>query len=98
MEKSIYSEEYQHFLKKLKEARRTAGLSQIDMAARLGEGATQSFVSKCERGERRIDIAELRAFCQAIGVPLVEFVESVEREIEATTRQAGVAEEAPRRG
>ena len=39
-------------------------MTQIDMADRLAE--TQSFVSKCERGERRIDVAELRAFCRAL--------------------------------
>jgi transcriptional regulator with XRE-family HTH domain len=85
MEKSIYSEEYLFFLKKLREARKAAGLTQIELAERLGEKASQSFVSKCERGERRIDIAELRAFCKAIGLSLGEFVSIVDQELEITT-------------
>ena len=78
MEKSIYSDEYTTFLSALRQARRAAGLTQEDVAARLGQGATQSFVSKCERGERRIDVVELRAFCQAIGIPFEEFAHQIE--------------------
>lgn len=84
MEKSIYSEEYLHFLKKLREARKAAGLTQIDLAKRLGEKASQSFVSKCERGERRIDIAELRAICGAIGISFGEFVKEADQELSPT--------------
>jgi ribosome-binding protein aMBF1 (putative translation factor) len=47
------------------------------MAARLGE--TQSFVSKCERGERRMDIVELREFCKAMGLTLEKFVKQFEQ-------------------
>jgi transcriptional regulator with XRE-family HTH domain len=49
------------------------------MAENMGE--TQSFVSKCERGERRIDIVELRIFCKAIGIPVAKFVERLEEAI-----------------
>ena len=48
---------------RLKKAREEAGLTQAQLALRIGE--TQTFVSKCERGERRIDVIELRAFCRA---------------------------------
>ncbi|MDQ3221816.1 MAG: helix-turn-helix domain-containing protein, partial [Acidobacteriota bacterium] len=61
MEKSIVSKEYSLFLEQLRNAREEKGLSQIELADRLGQ--TQSFVSKEERSERRIDIVELRAFC-----------------------------------
>jgi transcriptional regulator with XRE-family HTH domain len=81
MEKSIYSEEYQLFLRRLREARRAAGLTQIDLAERLGARATQSFVSKCERGERRMDVAEVRAFCRAIGVSFATFTAAVDDEL-----------------
>jgi len=63
MEKSIYSMEYTLFLGVLRAVREEAGITQQEIAARLG--ATQSFVSKCERGERRLDIVELRAWCSA---------------------------------
>lgn len=71
MEKSVYSDAYVLFLKHLKEARKKAGLTQDQLAVLLGE--TQSFVSKCERGERRLDIVEVRAFCKALGVPFSSF-------------------------
>jgi transcriptional regulator with XRE-family HTH domain len=77
VDKSITSREYAVFLRELRAVRRQSGLTQIDLAARLAE--TQSFVSKCERGERRIDVAELRSFCLAIGVPLPAFIQRFER-------------------
>lgn len=77
MEKSIHSAGYAVFLKVLKRAREDAGLTQTQLAQRLGE--TQTFVSKCERGERRVDVVELRTFCQAFGVSLKQFVAVLER-------------------
>lgn len=77
MEKSIYSKEYSLFLEQLRNAREEKGLTQTEVAERLGK--TQSFVSKVERGERRIDIVELRAFCTAIGTPFSKFVESMDQ-------------------
>ncbi|HJX17307.1 MAG TPA: helix-turn-helix transcriptional regulator [Acidiferrobacterales bacterium] len=77
MQKSIGSRNYAHFLTCLREAREKSGVTQEEMAARLGE--TQSFVSKCERGERRMDIVELREFCKAMGLTLEKFVKQLER-------------------
>ena len=72
MQKSIYTNDYQKFLQLLREARLTAGLSQEEVAKRLRQ--TQSFISKYERGERRLDIVETSAICAAIGVSFPEFV------------------------
>ncbi|MBI5762308.1 MAG: helix-turn-helix domain-containing protein [Planctomycetes bacterium] len=47
MEKSIYSKDYQTLLRELRRAREASGLTQIQLAKRLG--CTQSFISKCER-------------------------------------------------
>jgi ribosome-binding protein aMBF1 (putative translation factor) len=77
MEKSIHSARYAIFLNVLREARERAGLTQVQLAQKIGE--TQTFVSKCERGERRIDLIELRAFCQALGLNLKQFVGALER-------------------
>ena len=71
MEKSIYSHDYGVFLRLLREARKQAGITQIELAK--GIACTQSFVSKCERGERRIDVVELRKFCNALGIDFAEF-------------------------
>ena len=65
MEKSLHSEGYSLFLRQLRAARKSAGITQIELAERLDE--TQSFVSKCERGERRIDVVELLDIAAAIG-------------------------------
>ena len=72
MEKSIFSDDYNRFLQQLREARRESGLTQLQLAERLHQ--TQSFVSKCERGERRLDIVEVRAFCAALGVSFSAFI------------------------
>jgi len=57
MSKSIYLNEYQKVIKKLQEARAEAGLTQTDVAIKLKK--PQSYISKIERNERRIDVAEL---------------------------------------
>jgi ribosome-binding protein aMBF1 (putative translation factor) len=72
MEKSIHSARYAVFLKVLREARERAGLTQVQLARKIGE--TQTFVSKCDRGERRVDVVELQAFCDAFGLNLKQFV------------------------
>ena len=76
MEKSIYSREYSLFLEQLRKAREEKGLTQTELAERLGQ--TQSFVSKVERGERRIDVIELMAYCGAIRISFIDFAERVE--------------------
>jgi len=77
MQKSIYSRTNKHFLKCLRDTREKAGITQEALAKRLGQ--TQSFVSKCERGERRLDLVELRAFCKAMDTTLERFVKTFER-------------------
>ena len=79
MPKTITSEAYSHFLDCLRQTREKAGFTQEQIAERLGE--TQSFVSKCERGERRIDILELREFCIAMDTTLEKFVRTLERHL-----------------
>ena len=91
MEKSIYSRDYQVMLRLLREARIESGLTQVELAKRLK--LTQSLLSKIERGDRRLDLAELRSFCRAIGIGLIEFVGRVEREL---TKRSGLVE-SPRR-
>ncbi|RYD32015.1 MAG: XRE family transcriptional regulator [Verrucomicrobiaceae bacterium] len=43
-----------------------------ELAERLNQ--TQSFISKCERSERRLDVVELRAWCKALDTTLAEFI------------------------
>lgn len=53
-----YHKAYRNFLVRLIEARKQAGLTQVEVAKRLGRA--HSFISKCELGERRVDFVELR--------------------------------------
>jgi len=62
----------QALLSLLRQVRQEAGLTQTDVARALGY--PQSFVSKYESGERRLDLLELSDVCKAVGVPLVDFV------------------------
>ena len=78
-EKSIYTDEYGFVLSLLKAARKKSGVTQVDLAERLGQ--TQSFVSKVERGDRRLDIVQLRTILLECGVTLPEFVTQLEAEI-----------------
>ena len=64
---------YQAFLERLVEARTSAGLTQSSVAQRLGKH--QSFVSKCESGERRVDVIELARFAAIYGRRLDWFTE-----------------------
>lgn len=81
MDKSINSKEYRLFLQELRAARKRSGLTQVDLADKIGE--TQSFVSKCERGERRLDVVELRTFCRAFGVSFQTFIGGLDRKLGA---------------
>lgn len=80
MQKSLHSRHYKVFLVELRAARTGLGVTQEALAARLD--ATQSFVSKCERGERRLDVAELRLWCKALGIRTSEFVSRLEKRLE----------------
>ena len=58
MSKSIYSKDYRNVIKNLKKARLDVELKQEEVALKLKK--PQSYISKIERGERRVDIAELK--------------------------------------
>ena len=69
---SIHSEPYRELLSLLRERRRAAGLNQQELAARVGR--RQTWLSKVETGERRIDVEELRQLCVAMDVDFLDFV------------------------
>ncbi len=80
MRKSIYTADQQQLQALLKELRSEAGLRQTELGDRLG--TPQSFVSKYEVGERRLDFLELRMVCEALGVTMTEFVKRFERRLD----------------
>lgn len=57
LKKSIYSEKHKKLCRLLTEARKKAGLTQQDLADKIGK--PQSFIAKYEGGERRLDVIEL---------------------------------------
>lgn len=63
----MWPAEYERLRLLLRQLRDEAGLRQVDVAQRLGE--PQSFVSKYEAGERRVDLIELGHIAEALGVP-----------------------------
>ncbi len=87
MQKTLVSKNYALFLALLKDARLKAGLSQENIAEKIGE--TQSFVSKCERGERRIDILELRVWCDALSLNLSSFIATLDKELSSKNARNG---------
>ncbi len=70
--KARSSQRYARFLELLRDARNEAGLTQSEAAKLLRQ--PQSFVSKCESGERRVDIVELLVFCRAYRVKAEQFI------------------------
>ena len=63
---------YQRFLQRLREARTEARLTQAEVAERLRK--PQSFVSKSETGERRVDVVELADLARLYRRPLDYFI------------------------
>ena len=69
---TVGGEAQKRFHKLLIEARKQANLTQSDLAVRLNR--PQSFVSKYERGERRLDVVEFGEVAKALGIDPVKFL------------------------
>ncbi len=72
MKKTIYSEEHKHLIGQLKKARKEAGLEQNEAAKLLAK--TQSYISKIESGQRRVDLIQLKEFARIYKKPLNYFI------------------------
>jgi transcriptional regulator with XRE-family HTH domain len=70
---SEYQRKYARFLEKLRQARNDAGLTQKEVAKLLEK--PQSFISKIETGERRLDFVELQELTKLYRKPLTYFME-----------------------
>lgn len=76
MHKSIYTRQYEVLLALLREAREKSGLTQTDLAQHLA--MSQSDVSKCEIGTRRLDIIEVKIWAETLGIDFLELVQNLE--------------------
>ncbi|MEX2288343.1 MAG: helix-turn-helix transcriptional regulator [Planctomycetaceae bacterium] len=72
MTRSVFTKRYDRFRKLLIDARKSAGLSQADVAAKLKRN--QTFVSKYERGERRLDVIEFLEVARVLGFDPLKFI------------------------
>lgn len=79
VKKSTYLAQRKRFLALLRETRINTGLTQAELASRLHRD--QTFVSKYETGERRLDILELRDVCRALSVDFKDFVRALDSEL-----------------
>jgi transcriptional regulator with XRE-family HTH domain len=77
--KSVHTRNYRLFLGLLIKARKNAGVTQEQLAKRLHR--PQSFVSKYENGERRLDVIELLQILQTIGVEPINFIKKIVKSI-----------------
>ena len=85
MPNSVNTVAYDVMRSLLIQERKRAGLSQQEVASRLG--LPQSFVSKYERGERRLDVVELVDVCVAIGTDVGQLVNALEKEMRKGAEQ-----------
>jgi ribosome-binding protein aMBF1 (putative translation factor) len=79
VKKNIRLDQQKKLLVLLRGIRVDAGLTQSELASRLSRD--QTFVSKYESGERRLDILELREVCQAIGTDFVTFIRKLDKDL-----------------
>jgi len=75
--KSTFTRKHEHFRALLAEARKSAGLTQVTLAKKLGR--PQSFVSKFESGERRLDVIEFLEVVHALEIEPGTIIAEVER-------------------
>lgn len=69
--KALQARRYRAFLDRLRQARDEAGMTQAELARAVSR--SQTWVSKCELGERRVDFVELEDLAEALGKPLEWF-------------------------
>jgi transcriptional regulator with XRE-family HTH domain len=74
--KSVFTKEYEALVRTLIEERKKRGLTQADIAHRLGR--PQSFVSKYERGERRLDVVEFIYVAKTVGISAAALIRKLE--------------------
>lgn len=81
MARSTHHPAYKLFLDALRAARAEVGVTQVELAGRLDN--LQVFVSKLERGERRLDVVDLYVYCQAAGIDFGNLMIQLEKSWQA---------------
>lgn len=81
MDKKLYRKRYEKFVDVLKVERTCCRITQEELAKKLG--VTQTYISKIERGDRRIDVIELMEYCKATGISLSILIQKIESRLYA---------------
>jgi len=89
MPSSLHSHCYQIFRSLLVAAREESGLTQVQIAERLGK--PQSFISKYERGERRLDFTEFVELAHFLDIDVTDFLSRYQSAAQITARKIGRA-------
>lgn len=87
--KSVFTKEYEFLLEYLISARKSADITQQDLAERLEK--PQSFVSKYERRERRLDVIEFVSIARTIGFDPCEVVREIEKHLQPRPKGKGAS-------
>jgi transcriptional regulator with XRE-family HTH domain len=82
--KSNFTSEYRAFRELLRDLRVGKGVTQAELSTALG--MAQSFVSKYEMGERRLDFVEVSKICLQLEITLESFVESYSKAVSKIAR------------
>lgn len=75
MKKNIYTPRKKKLCDLLREKRENAGISQVELGQKLS--IPQTYVSKYERGQKRLDIFELIEICNAIGIDIKDIIDDI---------------------
>lgn len=75
MPKTIFGGDHRHLVEVLRQAREKSGLTQAELADRVGKD--QTFISIIERGQRRVDVLEFVALAKAMKTDPVELFADV---------------------
>lgn len=81
----MFTEEYGRFLEKLISTRKAAGITQQELASCLKR--PQSFVSKYERRERRLDVVEFITICRSLKADPHRIVREIEEYLDSRSKQ-----------
>jgi transcriptional regulator with XRE-family HTH domain len=96
MLKTLYSRHNEVLLELLRSSRRAVRMRQSDLASRLG--SDQATVSRVERGVRRLDVIELRAWLEAMEVDFIAFVQNLDSRLQGAGAHRSVVAELERLG
>jgi transcriptional regulator with XRE-family HTH domain len=72
MVKSVHTKEYAYFVERLRRAREEAGLTQVQVAKKVGR--PQSHISNVESGQQRVDVVELQRFAKLYNKDIKYFI------------------------